>query len=111
MAPVAGLERAFARVGGHPLLLRLWLHEAASEGVTPAEVGEWSVVRGHLLSLRRMNTIRHLDAEARHRLRAEKSRPVLARIEPGATPAEPPSGKVLLPCRLVVRESTAPAAG
>lgn len=36
---------------------------------------------------------------------------VLARIEPGAAPAEPPSGKVLLPCRLVVRESTAPTAG
>lgn len=59
-APVAGLERAFARVGGHPLLLRLWLHEAASEGVTPAEVGEWSVVRGHLLSLRRQIEVEKL---------------------------------------------------
>ena len=36
---------------------------------------------------------------------------VLARIEPGAAAAEPPSGQVLLPCRLVVRESTAPAVG
>ena len=35
---------------------------------------------------------------------------VLARTEPAAASAEPPSGKVLLPCRLVVRESTGPAA-